>query len=58
MEAAQLMGMHNLRYLPVIQKGRYVGIVSIDDLAKASLAAAAVVIAHSQEDYGRATVRT
>lgn len=57
MEAAQVMAKHALWYLPVVHNGKFIGIVSIDDLAKSSLAAAAVVIAHSHGDDERVRVR-
>jgi hypothetical protein len=43
------MGSHRITYLPVVQNGRFFGILTLDNLAKGSLAAAAMVLAHWAE---------
>jgi len=48
-EAARMMAEHRVRVLPVVQNGRLLGLLNLDDLARESLALAAMVFAKTVE---------
>jgi len=48
-EAARMMTEHGVRALPVVQNGKLVGLLTLDDLARESLALAAMVFAKTVE---------
>ena len=57
MEAAKIMASHRITYLPVVQNGRFFGILTLNNLAKGSLAAAAVVLSHWAETGASANAK-
>jgi CBS domain-containing protein len=50
----EIMTRHNIRHLPVIDKGRLAGVVSMGDLASAIISDQAYAIDHLKEYIGRA----
>jgi signal-transduction protein with cAMP-binding, CBS, and nucleotidyltransferase domain len=49
-EAGKMMASHRIAYLPVVQNGKFFGILTLDNLAKGSLAAAVIVLAQRVDD--------
>jgi CBS domain-containing protein len=48
-EAARMMTEHGVRVLPVVQNGKFIGLLTLDNLARESLALAAMVFAKTME---------
>ena len=49
-EAAKIMASHRVHYLPVVHNGgKFVGLLTLDDLVKESLALASMVLARTDE---------
>ncbi|MDD5095427.1 MAG: CBS domain-containing protein [Dehalococcoidia bacterium] len=49
-EAAKIMAHHKIPYLPVVQNGKFFGILTLEDVARESMASAAMVLSHCSHD--------
>ena len=52
--AAKLMARHQVHYLPVVQNGKFKGILTLDHLVGDSLATASLVLDHTQRERDKA----